>query len=233
MKTGLGNWQQMLMSDLPYWFLLEVVIRTIIMFGVILLTLRASGKRGIKQLSIFELVLIIGLGSAAGDPMFYEDVGILPAITVFIVVIALYFTATKLADKFRSVEKLLEGEPLYVIIHSRMQMNAFSQSGLSKDEFFAELRLHNIEHLGQVQTVLIETSGELSILYYPDEQVRPGLPIFPPIQSDIAAISQTSLYRSCTGCGYTEEQQSIETKDCCPSCEKSNWIPALQNKRIT
>lgn len=49
------------------------------MFTILLLTLKLAGKRGVKQLSIFETVIIIALGSAAGDPMFYEDVGIVPA----------------------------------------------------------------------------------------------------------------------------------------------------------
>lgn len=69
-------------------FLPETVLRSLIMFIVILISLRLLGKRGVKQLSIFELVVIIGLGSAAGDPMFYKDVGILPAIIVFSMVVA-------------------------------------------------------------------------------------------------------------------------------------------------
>jgi uncharacterized membrane protein YcaP (DUF421 family) len=80
------EWNRLLLNDLPLHFLLEVVFRSAIMFVILLLTLKLTGKRGVKQLSIFETVIIIALGSAAGDPMFYEDVGIIPAITVFSVI---------------------------------------------------------------------------------------------------------------------------------------------------
>lgn len=158
----LADLRKILMHDHPFGFLLEVVLRTVIMFLIILIALRASGRRGIKQLSIFELVLIIGLGSAAGDPMFYDDVGILPAFVVFLVVITLYITVTRLSDRFVKLEKLLEGEPLYVIRNGKLSMDAFRESGLSQDEFFSELRLRNVAHLAQVHTVLIETSGNLA-----------------------------------------------------------------------
>lgn len=61
-------------------FLFEVLFRSAIMFIVALTTLRLIGRRGIMQ-GVFELV-IITLGWAAGDPMFYSKVGILPAILV-------------------------------------------------------------------------------------------------------------------------------------------------------
>lgn len=93
------EWNRVLFNELPVTFLFEVIFRTFIMFLVVLTALRASGKRGVKQLSISELVIIITLGSAAGDPMFYEDVGIIPAITVFIIIIILYRIVTWLTAK--------------------------------------------------------------------------------------------------------------------------------------
>lgn len=227
-----GGWKEILMHDLPYSFLLEVMLRTVIMFVVILLALRASGRRGIKQLSIFELVLIIGLGSAAGDPMFYEDVGILPAFTVFLVVITLYITVTRLADRFKELAKLLEGEPLYMIRDGRILMDAFAESGLSQDEFFAELRLRNVEHLGQVKTVLIETSGEFSILFYDEGDVRFGLPIFPDELNSKAAVGDTQGPLSCVKCGYTTGPDDPGASAHCPGCDDTGWIAAKNSKRI-
>ncbi|WP_207632848.1 DUF421 domain-containing protein [Foetidibacter luteolus] len=125
---------RILMNKLPYTFLLEVVFRTVIMFVVILVTLRASGKRGIKQLSVFELVLIIGLGSPAGDPMFYEDVGLLPAFTVFGVIIGLYILVTRLTDRPKRAERLLEGKPVYIINNGRILCEALTGSSMSRDE---------------------------------------------------------------------------------------------------
>jgi uncharacterized membrane protein YcaP (DUF421 family) len=223
------DWNRVLLNDHAIPFLLEVVIRTIIMFFIILITLRASGKRGIKQLSIFELVLIIGLGSAAGDPMFYEDVGLLPAITVFLVIILLYIGITKLTDKFKWLEQLLEGKPTYVILNGEIIVSAFKESSLSKDEFFAGLRVLNVEHLGQLKTVPIETSGDFSVLFFPDDEVRPGLPIFPHMLENKIEKSVNSGTFACYNCGRLTTLPG--GKHSCLVCEGDDWVVPMQTKR--
>jgi Predicted membrane protein len=52
------------------------------MFILIIIFLRFSGKRGVRQLSVFELAIILSLGSAAGDPMFNDDIPIIQALIV-------------------------------------------------------------------------------------------------------------------------------------------------------
>lgn len=100
------EWSRVLWNDLPEVFLVEVIFRSIVMFIVLLLTLKIAGKRGVKQLSVFETVIIIALGSAAGDPMLYDNVGILPAITVFVVIILMYRLITWMAAKSKKFEKI-------------------------------------------------------------------------------------------------------------------------------
>jgi uncharacterized membrane protein YcaP (DUF421 family) len=225
------EWSRILLNDGSAGFLIEVVFRSIVMFFVILFTLRASGKRGVKQLSIFELVLIIGLGSAAGDPMFYEDVGILPALTVFIVIISLYITITRLADKYGWFERFIEGTPTYVIRDGVIIQESFTRSGISKDELFGELRLLNVEHLGQVKTVLIETSGDFSVLFYPDEEVQPGLPIFPHMLDDKTMFIPASGSFGCHSCGQVAHLH--EGANECSACTCVEWVKPMQTKRIS
>lgn len=97
------SWKELMLGGENWNFLAETLLRTFIMFVLILVSLRLLGKRGVKQLSIFELVAIISLGSAAGDPMFYKDVGILPALLVFIVVVGLYSLITYLVGKNKKI----------------------------------------------------------------------------------------------------------------------------------
>ena len=149
------------------------------MFILVLILLRLTGKRSIKQLSIFEIVMIIALGSAAGDPMIYKDIGILQASTVFIVVLTSYKFITYLITKSQKIESFLEGKPIYIIKNGHAALESVRHTDLAMDEFFAELRVENINHLGQDKQALLETNGHVSILYFKDENVKPGLPIWP------------------------------------------------------
>jgi len=103
------DWKELLLGQEDWPFLIEIVLRTVIMFLAIILGLRLLGKRGVKQLSVFELVVIIGLGSAAGDPMFYKEVGIVSSLVVFIVIIFLYSVITFFIAKSKNFEKVVEG----------------------------------------------------------------------------------------------------------------------------
>lgn len=224
------DWDRLLFNDLPLTFLLEVVGRTIIMFVVILTALRLSGKRGVKQISIFELVIIIALGSAAGDPMFYEDVGIVPALIVFIVIIGLYRILTTLVAKSVKFERIIEGKALYVIREGQFSVKDFKKEVVSQDEFFSELRMKSVEHLGQVKYAIVETSGEISIFYYPDEEVKPGLPLLPDIYNTKSElIADKSIY-ACTFCGNVKELNPGAAT--CIVCAKTTWVKALSNLRI-
>ena len=106
LQTSIGfSWKELMLGGENWNFLPETILRTLIMFIVILASLRILGKRGVKQLSIFELVVIISLGSAAGDPMLYKDVGILPALIVFTMIVGLYSLLTYMIGKNNKLRK--------------------------------------------------------------------------------------------------------------------------------
>ena len=193
------------MNDLPGIFLLEVAFRSLVMFLVVFIGFRLSGKRSIKQLSVFEMVLIVSLGSAAGDPMFYEDVGLLPATVVFLVVISVYRGLTWLMGKSSRMETLIEGKPRYLIKDGKFCINDIHKKDLAEDEFFSELRINSIEHIGQVRCAILETSGEISVFYYEDEEVKPGLPLMPDLfNKKTSDVKKAGLY-SCSYCADTRD----------------------------
>lgn len=222
--------ESLLFGNEEWQFLLNAFIRTVIMFIVILVGLRVMGKRGIHQLSVFELGVIIGLGSAAGDPMFYRDVGILPAIVVFVVVIALYRLVTYLIAKSDRFETLMEGRPSY-ILRDGVILEAFKDQPLGHDEFFATLRQNHVSHLGQVETVIIEADGTLSVFYFPDDKVRPGLPILPEdLDQHSDSIAVEGLY-SCFLCGTTERLFPSQAFQC-SRCEHDRCVKAAEGRRV-
>ena len=225
------TWKEILLGLEEWRFLLETALRTSIMFIIILVSLRLLGKRGVKQLSIFELVVIIGLGSAAGDPMFYKDVGVLPALVVFAMVISLYSFMTYLIGKNKAFENLLEGKPVCLIKDGAFSINNFKKEALGADEFFAELRMQGVSQLGQIEEAIEESSGSISIFYYEDKDVKYGLPIMPKSLVDKTTIISLSAHYSCIFCGYTKELEPAPEHHC-PQCKKTEWVKSSYKKRI-
>ncbi|MBK0384384.1 DUF421 domain-containing protein [Pedobacter sp. SD-b] len=221
------------MSNLPYSFLLEVLFRCVVIYIVLLSILKLSGRRGIKQLSIFELVIILTFGSAAGDPLFYEDVGLIPAICVFIIILGLYRATTYLVSKSKKAERWLEGKPIYLIKDGEFSIDEFSKESMALDEFFAELRLRNISHIGQVDLAILETTGEISIFYLPNDKVKYGLPTLPHLFYERQVKLYANKNYACRFCGKIEKPETETTKCICPRCGKQDWVVAINDKKIS
>jgi len=217
-------------NDLDWQFAIEIVIRTLIMFAIILIFLRISGKKGVRQLSIFEVAIIIGLGSAAGDPMSNKDNAIIPALLVFITILGFYRLITWFAIKNEKFEKVLEGEPVYIIEDGIFNLDAGDET-YAKDEFFSEMRQQSIEHLGQVRTAILEPNGNVSFLFYEDDEVKPGLPVMPKLYKQKQKnISKKGDY-ACSFCGNIEHINEGPKK--CERCEKEEWVKAIDTCRLS
>ncbi|QNL51654.1 DUF421 domain-containing protein [Olivibacter sp. SDN3] len=224
------DWYRIFFEKLNLEYALEIVARTMVMFVIVLVIIRLSGKRGVRQLSIFEVAIIISLGSAAGDPMFYKDVAIIPAFLVCSTIIIAYRSVTWFTAKSRKIEKWVEGNPIYIIENGMFAIDNISKDSLAMDEFFAELRQVSVTHLGQVETAILETNGNISVFFFPTKDIRYGLPILPKVYGkQHVEISAHGTY-ACVFCGNPAFLAS--GKHTCNRCGKNKWIAASNSDRI-
>ncbi|EGK02130.1 YetF domain-containing protein [Dysgonomonas gadei] len=220
------NWQDILFGAEDSIFLLEIAFRTLIMFFLLFAGLRIIGKRAVKQLSIFELLIIIALGSAAGDPMIYKEIGIVYALVVFIIIFLSYWLITKLIEYSERMETILEGKPYCIIHEGKASKESLQHKELAMDEFFSELRTQHIFHLGQVESAILETTGELSILCYNPPDIKAGLPIWPHyLEKKTKQIKYPGVY-ACTYCGFTKTMKEGESNKCGYCNNNDEWVKA-------
>lgn len=225
------DWYSFLIGDEDWTFLLEISLRTMIMYFIILIGLRLLGKRGVRQLSVFELVVIISLGSAAGDPMFYKEIGLLYPVIIFGIIVGAYRLTTYFMAKSKKFDDLVEGKCVYLIVDGEFSIDGFNKESLAQDEFFSELRQQSVSHLGQVETAILETSGNLSVFFYPDEKVKYGLPIMPLLfEKADEKIFELGKY-ACTHCGNILNLHPVN-EHYCDKCGHKKWVKALKTCRI-
>lgn len=223
------DWASIFIHDTTWSFAAEITLRTIVMFSMIILFLRLTGKRGVRQLSIFELAIILSLGSIAGDPMFTKDLPIIQAVLIMTIVILLYRLTTWLMMKYQPFEDFLEGKSLYIVEDGVLVLDKIKKGKMSHDEFFAEMRQQGIEHLGQIRVGLLETDGKFSILLFEHDDVRYGLPLFPKNYQHVTQID-SDCYYACMYCGTIHQPQHADQP--CARCQCTRWAKAINNKVI-
>ena len=214
--------QSFLLGEEHWTFLFEVMLRCLIGFIAVIIGIKLTGKRGVRQLSLFEIVIILTLGSAAGDIAFYKEVGVLSALTTIATIVVLYRIVTYLLLKSRAVGKLIEGEPMTFIEDGRLTSSVIKNENISFDEFYMEMRQAGIEHLGQVRIAILEVDGDVSVFKNKGDEIKPGLCILPDsIRKLYKSFPHDGLY-SCVNCGLTKMYQ--KGKSCkCSSCNHEKW----------
>jgi uncharacterized membrane protein YcaP (DUF421 family) len=217
------DWQGMLIGDEPPTFLLEIVIRTVIIYGYTLALLRWLGSRAIGQLSTVEFLLVIALGSAVGDAMFYPDVPLLHCLLVVTVVVV----ANKLIDlgiaRSKAVEQLIDGRPEQAVRNGVVCGPFLNGATLGTSELFQQLREKGVRHLGEVEHAIVEADGVLTV--FKASRERPGLPILPPWEIERPAEidpDDTDRLLSCMQCGQTSSPTAT-----CAHCGHDRWTLAV------
>lgn len=223
------DWASIFIHDTSWSFAAEIVVRCVCMFIMIILFLRLTGKRGIRQLSVFELAIILSLGSIAGDPMFTKDLPLIQALLIMSVIIMLYRLTTWLMMKYQPFEDLLEGKSLYIVEDGVLVLEKIKRGKMSHDEFFAEMRQQGIEHLGQVRAGLLESDGKFSILLFHPEDIRYGLPLFPKQYQKVNQVEPNTYY-ACMYCGHVDQPDQPEQS--CPRCGCCRWAKAIKEPML-
>ncbi|GHE33113.1 DUF421 domain-containing protein [Sphingobacterium griseoflavum] len=223
--------EKLFVEGAEFGFLVEIVWRTVIMFLLILLILRLSGRRGVRQLTLFEVAIIISLGSAAGDPMFQEDIPVLYSVIVFACVIVVYKLVTWIASRVNWVAVAMEGKAMTIVQDGVFDVKNENKHDFSKMEFFAELRNQSVEHLGQVREGILEVDGTMSILFYSDEDTKYGLPLFPSRYKEVDVRVHNGPL-ACMYCGYVQHREGTAHLRC-SRCQHDQWAVAINTKRST
>ena len=221
-------------GDQPLAFLIEILFRTVVMYVYVLLVLRLLGKRGMGQLSPFEFTIIIALGSAVGDPMFYPEVPLLHCLAVVTVVVAMTRFVTYLSNRSESVEDFLEGQPCSIVANGELNLAAIDGERLSREELFMLLRERNVCQLGQVRHAYLEPSGAISAFRATDDKCKPGLPIIPPFDewapsaefAVTGALRKAGVPYACWKCGHVEEVPGTGASARCGRCDGETWTLA-------
>lgn len=145
-------------------------IRTIILYLILIVGLRLTGKRQIGELEPIELVLTLLLSDLASVPM--QDFGI-PLLNGVVPILTLLSLSTLFSYfSLRSVRfrALVCGEPAIIIRDGKLLQDVMRHNRLTLDELLEELRGQGISDMDDVKYAILETSGQLSVLLRADRQ---------------------------------------------------------------
>jgi uncharacterized membrane protein YcaP (DUF421 family) len=145
--------------------ILSVILRTVIITTFVFLVIRWMHHKGTGQLSMHELIIIIGLGSAIGEPMIYiQELTVTQAFTAIVIVVALFKLIDYLVIRSKRFEKFVEEDPTLLVKDGTYIEEGFKKARVTKGEFHAHMRTNGIKHVSEVEESYLEITGQISFI---------------------------------------------------------------------
>lgn len=145
-------------------------LRTVILYFLIMAGLRLMGKRQIGELEPSELVLTMMLSDLATVPMQDYGIPLLSGVIPILTLLSLSMLLSELSLCSIRFRRLLCGSPTVLIDRGKLRQDAMRKNRFTIDELLEELRGQGICDLNDVKYAILENSGQLSILPWPETQ---------------------------------------------------------------
>ncbi|WP_026631005.1 DUF421 domain-containing protein [Dyadobacter alkalitolerans] len=218
------DWQRILFGEAPPEFLVEVFVRTFIIYLALLIIVRLMGKRMGGQLTVSELAVMVTLGAIVSPAMQIPQLGVLMGILILICALIFQRGLNLTETKSPAFEKISQGETQLLVKHGRIQLDQMAVAKVSRQQLFSALRSENVYNLGDTGRVYLEACGIFSI--YKTEEPAAGLPIFPPTDDAVNCYAQELVEncRACATCGNVTDSEDED--EACQVCTAKTWISA-------
>jgi len=158
--------------------MLEKIIQTAISSAIAIAALfiltRIMGKKQMAQLSFFDYVIGISIGSIASEYAVVRDIHLTEGLTALIVFTAFCLVLSYISVKSLKGRKILDGTPVVLIENGKILEQSLYKTKLTINDLLEECRLKDIFDIAEIEFAILETSGRLSVL--PKSQNRPLTP---------------------------------------------------------
>lgn len=146
---------------LPAW---DIVLRTAVVYLVILLGLRLAGKREIGQMTVFDLVVLLLIANAVQNAMVGPDTSLSGGLLAAIVLLVINSLVARLRLRWPVLRRVVEGSPTLLVLHGEVLTDHIKRERLDEETLEAALREHGVGDLSDVEMAVLEIDGSISVV---------------------------------------------------------------------
>ena len=160
-------WHSIFVVQVP---VLEKVIRTVLVYGTIVVLFRATGKRGLASLNTLDFVVIFLLSNVVQNAVIGNDTSFSGGAIGAVTLVAVNAGLNRLIARSPAAARLLEGRSTTVIRDGHVDDDALRHLALRPQELEHAVRVQNGDSVGEVSDGVLEPSGQLILSLRPEEQ---------------------------------------------------------------
>lgn len=151
-----------------------ILIRTIILYLVVLFVIRVMGKGELSSLDPFQLVILFMIAELAAIPIESTDVAVLSGVTAILTLLFLEVVISFASIKSQKINDFINGKPSILIKKGKINLDELKKLRISIDDLMEQLRLKNYPSITDVNDAILESNGDLSVI--PKSEKKPLTP---------------------------------------------------------
>ena len=144
------------------------LIRTVILYVMVVITMRILGKRQIGELQPTELVITLLLSEIIAVPMQDNDIPLTSTIIPVLVLVGFEILISIISLKSVKIRTIIQGHSLMVIRDGKLDLKQIKKLRFTIDDVLEALRQKNIFDISKVQYAIVETNGSMSVMLKPE-----------------------------------------------------------------
>ena len=152
---------ELLMPDIS---IVEKVLRTVVIYGFLLVAFRLAGKRQLGQLSPFDLVVLLIISNAVQNALIGRDDSLGGGLVGATVLFLVNGVVAWASSRHRGFERLVESAPTMLVRHGRVCMDNLRRELMSLPELRAALRREGVVSVAEVRYAMLEEDGRVSVI---------------------------------------------------------------------
>ena len=141
-----------------------IVLRTVVVYVVLLLALRVAGKRELGQMTPFDLVVLLIIANAVQTAMVGPDTTLTGGLIAAFVLLGLNRLVDRLGLRSSRARQVLIGTPTLLVHDGHMVKANLVREGVPEDEVLEALREHGVDDLEHVKLAVLEVDGAISVV---------------------------------------------------------------------
>lgn len=183
--------------------MLIILIRTIILYFVVLIVIRTMGKAELSKMDPFEMIILFMIAELAAIPIESLDIPLLNGVAAILTLLFLEVSLSFLSLKSKLINKLLNGKPSIIVDKGRVNQKEMRSQRITIDDLMQQLRLKNYASMADIDYAVLEANGDLSVIPKPgkaaltpeDMNLSPSSDVIPMVLISDGALYQDNLKR--------------------------------------
>jgi uncharacterized membrane protein YcaP (DUF421 family) len=153
--------EEMFDLAMPWW---AFVLRACLVYFILLLLIRASGKRTMGQFTPFDMLLVVLLGNAVQNALLGQDTSVGGGLLLATTLLALNWLVGLVSARSAKMEALVEGVPVLLARDGKVYKDVLRRELISRADFDKAMREAGIEDLEDIRMAVLETNGHITLV---------------------------------------------------------------------